>query len=106
MSSWPGSPAAGLHYSIGMTITEDMQQAILQLPGRIWEPAYDAGGTVRPGAWVAELTGLLYLSSRPEGIRIIVPEGTPPSWRAAALHRYRWAPVHLLRYRHQDRTAR
>jgi hypothetical protein len=38
-----------------MTITEDTHQAILTLPGRVWEPAYDAGGRVRPGAWVAEL---------------------------------------------------
>jgi hypothetical protein len=30
-----------------MTITEDMHQAILALPDRVWEPAYDAGGPVR-----------------------------------------------------------
>ena len=66
-----------LHYSVGMTITDDMQQAILQLPGRIWEPAYDAGGQVRPGAWVAELTGLLDLSSWPQGMRVIVRKERP-----------------------------
>jgi hypothetical protein len=60
---WVTSPSRRLHYSAGMTITEDMHQAILALPGRVWEPAYDAGGEVRPGAWVAELTGLLDLSS-------------------------------------------
>jgi hypothetical protein len=27
-----------------------MHQAILALPDRVWEPAYDAGGQVRPGA--------------------------------------------------------
>jgi hypothetical protein len=31
-----------------MTITEEMQEAILTLPERVWEPAYDAGGQV-PG---------------------------------------------------------
>jgi hypothetical protein len=29
--------------------------------GRIWEPAYDACGQVRPGVWIAELVGLLDL---------------------------------------------
>ena len=65
--AWVAGPGRRLNYSIGMTITEDMHQAILQIPDRVWEPAYDAGGQVRPGAWVAELTGLLDLSSWPRG---------------------------------------
>jgi hypothetical protein len=75
--TWLASPARRLHYSVGMTITEDMQQAILALPGQVWEPAYDAGGQVRPGAWVAELTGLLDLSGWPEGMRVIVRRERP-----------------------------
>jgi len=63
--AWLASPSRRLHYSVGMTITEDMQEAILTLPGRVWEPAYDADGEVRPGAWVAELTGLLDLAGWP-----------------------------------------
>lgn len=66
-----------LHYSIGLAITGDMQQAILALPDRIWEPAYDAGGQVRPGAWVAELTGLLDLTGWPAGMRVIVRKERP-----------------------------
>jgi hypothetical protein len=75
--TWLTSPSRRLHYSVGMTITEDMQEAILTLPGRVWEPAYDAGGQVRPGAWVAELTGLLDLSGWPEGMRVIVRKERP-----------------------------
>jgi hypothetical protein len=75
--SWLASPGRRLHYSVGMTITEDMQDAILQLPERVWEPAYDAGGQVRPGAWVAELTGLLNLGGWPEGMRVIVRRERP-----------------------------
>jgi DDE family transposase len=60
-----------------MTLTEDMQDAVLQLPERVWEPAYDAGGQVRPGAWVAEITGLLDLASRPAGMRVIVRKERP-----------------------------
>ena len=75
--AWLASPGRRLHYSIGMTITDEMQQAILQLPDRIWEPAYDAGGQARPGAWVAELTGLLGLAGWPEGMRVIVRKERP-----------------------------
>jgi hypothetical protein len=75
--TWLAAPGRRLHYSIGMTLTEDMQEAILQLPERIWEPAYDAGGQVRPGAWVAELTGLLDLSGWPAGMRVIVRRERP-----------------------------
>ncbi len=75
--TWLASPGRRLHYSVGMTITEDMHQAILALPDRVWEPAYDAGGQVRPGAWVAELTGLLDLSSWPAGMRVIVRKERP-----------------------------
>jgi hypothetical protein len=75
--AWLTRPSCRLHYSVGMTITEDIHQAILTLPGRVWEAAYDAGGEVRRGAWVAELTGLLDLSSWPEGMRVIVRKERP-----------------------------
>ena len=69
--------ANGLHYSVGMTITQDMQEAIVALPARIWEPADDAGGQARPGAWVAEITGLLDLSGWPAGMRAVVGKERP-----------------------------
>jgi hypothetical protein len=74
---WLASPGRRLHYSVGMTITEDMQEAIRTLPERVWEPAYDAGGQVRPGAWVAELTGLMDLAGWPAGMRVIVRRERP-----------------------------
>jgi hypothetical protein len=75
--AWLSSPSRRLHYSVGMTITEDMQEAILALPERVWEPAYDAGGEVRPGAWVAEITGLLDPVGWPAGMRVIVRRERP-----------------------------
>jgi hypothetical protein len=75
--TWLASPSRRLHYSVGMTITEDMQEAILAVPERVWEPAYDAGGQVRPGAWVAEITGLLDLAGWPAGMRVIVRRERP-----------------------------
>jgi hypothetical protein len=74
---WVTAPGRRLAYSVGFTITEDIQDAILQLPDRIWEPAYDADGQVRPGAWVAEVTGVLDLSSWPAGMRVIVRKERP-----------------------------
>src|SRR5208282_3927188 len=38
---------------------------------------YDAEGEVRPGAWIAEITGMLDLPSWPKGIRIIVRKERP-----------------------------
>lgn len=45
--------------TFGFNLTEKICEAILALPERVWQPAYDAEGHVRDGAWVAELTGLL-----------------------------------------------
>jgi hypothetical protein len=75
--AWLTKPGRRLAYSVGFTITDEIQQAILTLPDRVWEPAYDAGGQARPGAWVAELTGLLDLSSWPKGMRVIVRKERP-----------------------------
>jgi hypothetical protein len=66
-----------LHYSVGMAITGDMHQAILAIPDRVWEPAYDGDGQARPGAWVAEITSLLDLSSWPQGMRVVVRKERP-----------------------------
>jgi Transposase DDE domain group 1 len=66
-----------LKYSIGFNLTEDICTAILALPDEVWECAYDADRQVRDGAWVAELTGLLDLSSWPKGMRVIVRKERP-----------------------------
>jgi hypothetical protein len=75
--SWLTAPSRRLAYSVGFTITEDMQDAILQIPARAWTAAYDSDGGVRDGAWVAELTGLLDLKSWPKGMRVIVRRERP-----------------------------
>jgi Transposase DDE domain group 1 len=74
---WLTRPGRRLAYSVGFTITEDIAGAILKIPARAWTPAYDAGGQVRPGAWVAEITGMLDLSSWPKGMRLIVRKERP-----------------------------
>jgi Transposase DDE domain group 1 len=75
--AWLAQPGRCLHYSVGMTITDHIAEAILQLPDRIWEPACDVGSQAQPGAWVAELTGLLDLAACPERMRMIVRKERP-----------------------------
>jgi hypothetical protein len=74
---WLTSRSRPLHYSVGMTVTEDMQAAILKVPARSWTPAYDGDGQVRDGAWVADISGLLDLPSWPAGMRVIVRKERP-----------------------------
>jgi Transposase DDE domain group 1 len=75
--AWLTRPGRRLAYSVGFTITEDAQDAILNIPARAWTPAYDADGLVRPGAWVAEITGMLDVSGWPPGMRVIVRKERP-----------------------------
>jgi hypothetical protein len=74
---WLTARSRRLHYSVGMTITEDMRAAILKVPAGAWTPAYDGDGQLRDGAWVADITGLLDLSSWPAGMRVIVRKERP-----------------------------
>jgi hypothetical protein len=74
---WLTARSRPLHYSIGMTVTEDMRSAILQVPAKSWTPAYDGDGQVRDGAWVADITSLLDLGGWPAGMRVIVRKERP-----------------------------
>src|SRR5512142_2974343 len=54
-----------------------MQHAIPTVSAVSWTPAYDGDGQVRDGAWVADITGMLDLSSWPAGMRVIVRKERP-----------------------------
>ena len=75
--TWLTRPGRRLKYSIGFTITNDLAETILRLPAGAWTPAYDADGQARPGAWVAEITGLANLTSWPARMRLIVRKERP-----------------------------
>ena len=69
-----------LSYSVGFTLPGDLasiQAKLATIPADLWEPAYDADGELRPGAWVAEVTDLFDLSSWPAGMRLIVRKERP-----------------------------
>jgi hypothetical protein len=75
--TWLTAKPRRLHYSVGMTITEDIQAAIGKVPQDAWTPAYDGDGQVRDGAWVADITALPDLSGWPAGMRVIVRKERP-----------------------------
>jgi Transposase DDE domain group 1 len=61
-------------------MTPAVQAAILALPTWAWTPAVEADGTVREGADVAELTGMLpdlAAAGWPAGMRVIVRRERP-----------------------------
>src|SRR5579859_2397401 len=47
---WLTAKSRRLHYSVGMTITEAIAEAIAKVPADAWTPAYDGDGQVRTGA--------------------------------------------------------
>lgn len=56
-------------FSVGYAITEPVRRAIRALPDRLWHPALNQDGTLRDGAEVAELTGMVDLDGYPAGTR-------------------------------------
>ncbi|MFF1838862.1 IS1380 family transposase [Streptomyces sp. NPDC058231] len=66
-----------LRFSVGYAVTEPVRHAIRTLPEQVWHPALDQNGTLRDGAEVAELTGMVDLAGHPAGTRIIVRRERP-----------------------------
>ncbi|MFF4830190.1 IS1380 family transposase, partial [Streptomyces sp. NPDC001312] len=65
------------HFSVGYAVTEPVRQAIRALPEQVWHPALEQDGTLREGAQVAELTGMIDLAGYPDGTRAIVRRERP-----------------------------
>jgi hypothetical protein len=74
--AWLAQRGRWLSYSVGLTITDAIHQAVLRVPASAWTPAVEAGGGIRDGAWVAELTGDM-LTGWPKGMRLIIRKERP-----------------------------
>ncbi|KFG71654.1 IS1380 family transposase [Streptomyces mutabilis] len=74
--AWLAQRGRWLSYSVGMVITEQVHQHVLQVPASAWTPAVETGGEIRDGAWVVELTGDV-LDGWPKGMRLIVRKERP-----------------------------
>jgi hypothetical protein len=64
-------------YSVGFTLPDSFAATLPLIPDHAWTPAYDADNQPRDGAWIAEVTDLLDLSSWPKGMRVIVRKERP-----------------------------
>ena len=69
---------AGVGFSFGYAVDARVREAVEVLNTHDgWYPAIDSGGGIRDGAWVAEATSLLDLSSWPAGTRLILRKERP-----------------------------
>jgi hypothetical protein len=75
-TAWLAKRGRWLSYSVGMTITDTIHQAVLKVPLAAWTAAIEPGGEIRDGAWVAELDGDV-LKGWPKGMRLIVRKERP-----------------------------
>ncbi len=70
--------SARVGFSFGYPVDTRVQDAVDTLNiGQCWYPAIDTHGGIRDGAWVAEATGLVNLSSWPPGTRLILRKERP-----------------------------
>jgi hypothetical protein len=65
-----------VRFSFGFPVDERIQQIVDLIPGQCWHPAIEEDG-LRDGAWVAEATGMIDLSSWPAGSRLILRKERP-----------------------------
>ena len=74
--AWLARRGRWLSYSVGMTITDAIHQAVLKVPASAWTPAVEPDGEIRDGAWVAELAGDC-MTGWPKGLRLVVRKERP-----------------------------
>lgn len=67
----------GLAFSFGFPVTAEVRDAVGELDTDEWHEATEDDNEIRDGAWVAELTDFLDLTTWPEGSRVIVRKERP-----------------------------
>jgi hypothetical protein len=90
--------ARKLGYSLGFGLPDNAVTRLAQIPADAWTPAYDDERTPRDGAWVAEATGMLDLSTLAARDADHRAQGRDLTRRAATIHRHRRQPPDRLRH--------
>jgi hypothetical protein len=72
-----GLVEANCEFSIGFPVNAQVRGGLMLVQEEDWVPAIELDGSRRAGAWVTELTGLLDLSSWPEGTRLLCRRERP-----------------------------
>lgn len=67
----------GVGFSFGFPVDHRIQGIVDVIPEECWHPAIQTDGEFREGAWVAEATGMIDLSSWPDGSRLILRKERP-----------------------------
>jgi hypothetical protein len=71
----------GVEFSFGFPVEARIQRIVEVIPGDCWQPALQTdrgdGNDLREGAWVAEATGMIDLSSWPPGTRLLLRKERP-----------------------------
>jgi len=71
----------GVNFSFGFPVDTRIQRIVDVIPEQCWHPAIQTdngeGNDIREGAWVAEATGMIDLSSWPEGSRLVLRKERP-----------------------------
>jgi hypothetical protein len=67
----------GVGFSFGFPVDVRIQRIVDAIPEQCWHPAIQTDGEFREGAWVAEATGMIDLSTWPEGSRLILRKERP-----------------------------
>jgi hypothetical protein len=67
----------GVGFSLGYGIHFGIQQIVDVIPDQCWHPAIEADGSIRDGAWVAEVTDTVDLTGWPTGTRLILRKERP-----------------------------
>jgi len=74
-----------VEYSVGFAVTEKVRAAIARVPVTAWAPAIDPEGEARAKGDVVEITGMLNLSTWPDGMRVIIRREHPHPGAALSL---------------------
>jgi Transposase DDE domain group 1 len=69
--------AANCDFSIGFSLDQGVRDALVLVQEEDWIQARETDGSIRDGAWVTELTGLMALTTWPEETRLIMRRERP-----------------------------